>query len=156
MAYFGGAGRFSGDPGFFDTLKSIGRGAIGFATGGLPGAIAGFSQRSRRPTAKFQAQQFTRPTGGRVVQAPGIVAGIQRIVPGGATGLQVMADGTVRRKSRRMNVGNTKALSRAIRRTDGFVRLSRRALKNTGFKIVSKSAGKMTEAAWQKKAHHAK
>ena len=58
-----------------------------------------------------------------------------------------------------MNVGNAKALRRAIRRTDGFVRLSRSALKNTGYKIVSKSSGKVSRATMDKAvaaAHHAK
>jgi len=156
MAYFGGAGRFAGDPGFFDTLKGIGRGALGIVSGGTSERILSAFSRPRAQPAKFQARQF--PPSRRT----GAVPAISDFLLGPPAqrkqraGLQVMADGTVRRKSRRMNVGNTKALSRAIRRTDGFVNLSRRALKNTGFKIVSKSAGKMTEAAWQKKAHHAK
>jgi len=67
--------------------------------------------------------------------------------------------GAMMPRRRRMNVGNAKALRRAIRRTDGFVRLSRSALKNTGFKIVSKSSGKVSRATMDKAvaaAHHRK
>jgi len=46
----------------------------------------------------------------------------------------------LRPKRRRMNVTNDKALRRAIRRTDGFIKLAKRALKNTDSVIVSKSS----------------
>jgi hypothetical protein len=39
------------------------------------------------------------------------------------------------RRRRRMNVANPKALRRAIRRTDGFVKLAKRTLKGTGLTI---------------------
>ena len=45
-------------------------------------------------------------------------------------------------KRRRMNYGNTKALKRADRRIDGFVKVARSALKHTNYKVVSKSAGR--------------
>lgn len=48
------------------------------------------------------------------------------------------------RKRRRMNPGNAKALRRAIRRQDAFVKLARGALKGSGYKIVSKGAGRST------------
>jgi hypothetical protein len=44
------------------------------------------------------------------------------------------------RKRRRMNVTNPKALRRAIRRQTGFVKLARRALKGTGYTIVSRGS----------------
>lgn len=47
-----------------------------------------------------------------------------------------------RKKYRRMNYGNVKALRRADRRIDGFVGVARKALKHTNYKVVSKSAGK--------------
>ncbi len=144
MGYFGGSSRFAGDPGLFDTFKRIGRGALGFATGGFGGAIAGLSRRP--PTPRQAATFFQAPRSGPPL--PGVIAAGQRLFPGGATGFAP--------RRRRMNVGNAKALRRAIRRTDGFVKLARSALKNTGFKIVSKSSGKLTQAAWEKKAHHAK
>ena len=41
---------------------------------------------------------------------------------------------------KRMNVANPKALRRAIRRQAGFVKLARRALKGSGYTIVSKGS----------------
>jgi hypothetical protein len=41
------------------------------------------------------------------------------------------------KKRRRMNVANPKALRRAIRREQGFVKLARRALKGTGYRITT-------------------
>lgn len=38
-------------------------------------------------------------------------------------------------KNRRMNVANPRALRRAMRRTDGFVKLAKRALKGTGYAV---------------------
>jgi len=147
MSYFGGSSRMAGDPGFFDTLKRIGRGVLGFATGGPVGAA----------TSLFTPPRGIAQNGIPVIAKPGIKAGIQRAIPGGATGLIVGPDGLPMRKRRRMNPGNAKALRRAIRRTDAFVRLSRSALKNTGFKIVSKSSGKVSRATMDKAvaaAHH--
>ena len=145
MAYFGGSvGR--GDPGFFGSLFGrLGRGIKGFATGGPVGAVA---------------SQFTRPVGRAgipVVRSPGIKGALQRGIPGGATGFQI--PGGMPRKRRRMNVANDKALRRAIRRQAGFVKLARRALTGTGFKIVSTSSGKVSRSAMDKAvaaAHHAK
>lgn len=42
-------------------------------------------------------------------------------------------------RRRRMNVTNPKALRRAIRRQTGFVKLAKRALKGSGYRIVSSS-----------------
>lgn len=63
----------------------------------------------------------------------GIRGKVQRLLPGGESGF-------VRR--RRMNVANPKALRRAIRRTDGFVKLARRTLKGTGFTIARRGLSK--------------
>jgi len=160
MSYFGGSGRIAGDPGFFGALGGLFKKAApivaGLGFGGPIGAgIATAITRRSRPTGTT----FAKPrglTGFPVVKSPGARGLVERIIPGGKTGLQVGADGMMRPRRRRMNYLNQKALRRANRRTDGFVREAKNALKNTGFKVVSKSAGKMTEAAWQRKAHHAK
>jgi len=147
MSYFGGSSRLAGDPGFFGTLLSVGK-RIGRAALGIPPKQA---VSFRAPTPGF------RSNGIPIIRTPGIKAAIQRGIPGGATGLEVGPDGMMRRKRRRMNAGNAKALRRAIRRTDAFVGLAKSALKNTGFKIVSKSAGKVSPATLAKavaKAHH--
>ena len=145
MSYFGGSvGR--GDPGFFGSLfGGIGRAVSGFVRGGPVGAAT---------------SAFRRPAVGRagipIVRGPGLKAFAARALPGGGTGLVV---GGMPRKRRRMNVANDKALRRAIRRQAGFVKLARRALTGTGFKIVSTSSGKVSRSAMEKAvaaAHHAK
>lgn len=66
-------------------------------------------------------------------KTPGIKGKLQRVLPGGESGYF---------KRRRMNVANAKALRRAIRRTDGFVKLARRTLKGTGFTIARRGLSK--------------
>jgi len=155
MAYFGGSQNLRGDPGFFGTLF-----------GGVK-KLAGGIFRSTPIGGAIDA--FVPPRGGGIQQvAPPPMRTAQRgglpvrfdptaILPGGRPALFVDPQtGMFRRRRRRMNAGNTKALRRAIRRTDAFVGLAKSALKNTGWKVVSKSSGKMTEAAFRKRAHHAK
>jgi len=146
MAYFGGSqGR--GDPGFFGSLFRGARGAVsGFVRGGPLASASGFVRgitaqppRAVRPPA-LVTNGFLAPqaTGTRVAQVPGV-------------GMVVMP------KRRRMNVANPKALRRAIRRQNGFVTLAKGALKNSGFKVVSVSAGKVSRATMDKaveKARH--
>jgi len=153
MSYFGGSGRMAGDPGFFGSLFRGVKGAVGgFIKGGPIGAVTGgVGAAFRPPTGRAVPRAIQQ-----VIPTPGMLGQMQRFVPGGATGLQVMPDGTVRKKRRRMNAGNPKALRRAIRRQNAFVNLAKGALKNTGFKVVSTSAGKMTAEAWQKKRHHSR
>ena len=143
MSYFGGSSGMVGDPGFFGTLFGrVRRAAVGFAGGGPVGAAAG----------------FIRPTSRPISQVPGIKGAIQRLVPGGKTGLQVASDdAAMRPRRKRMNVTNDKALRRAIRRTSGFVKLAKRALKNTDFVIVSKSSLAVARAKKRTVAdiHHA-
>jgi len=152
MGYFGGSSRFAGDPGFFGTLLSVGR-KIGRAALGIPSAPP-----RATVVAPFRPPAIAR-NGIPVIGAPGPLAAAQRLFPGGKTGLIVRPDGTMGRRRRRMNAGNPKALRRAIRRTDAFVGLAKSALKNTGFKIVSKSSGKVSRATMDKAvaaAHHRK
>lgn len=137
-------------------------GAVGAVlSGGNPitGAFAGFAAGGSAP----------RP--GDVVPVPGFGGGVSRFLPGGSTGYEVVpsqfggiaqgpsARGLTevsasafaqglngaqggKRKQRRMNVANPKALRRAIRREAGFVNLARRALKGTKWKIVSQGSGR--------------
>ncbi len=151
MSYFGGSSGMVGDPGFFGSFASlIKRGAkvgLGFLGGGPVGA-AGAAASFVRP-----ARSRLRAVPQRVVPTPGIVAAGQRLIPGGATGLQI--EGVNGRRRKRMDFGNTKALRRATRRTDGFIRLVKTSLKNTDMKLVSKSAGKLTADQWRRKQHHA-
>ena len=67
---------------------------------------------------------------------PGVLPGGGR---GGAmcpSGYHFAKDGSGRLvRNRRMNVANPRALRRAMRRTDGFVKLAKRALKGTGYAV---------------------
>lgn len=149
MSYFGNTRGMVGDPGFFDTLFRIGKGAVRGALG-IPAARA----------ASRAAEVFRPPVVGKVVptiRAAGPVTGRATEILGGATVVGARAVEMMGPRRRRMNVGNAKALRRAIRRTDGFVRLAKSALKNTGFKIVSKSSGRVSRATMDKAvaaAHH--
>ncbi len=150
MAYFGGSQNMRGDPGFFDTLFKVGKRVIGAAIGATP-VGAGIAALSGPPRAQQQQTVFAPPSRGMAIPRIGRTTASRTVID--AQGFPV------RRPRRRMNAGNAKALRRAIRRTDAFVRLSRGALKNTGFKIVSKSAGKVSRATMDKavaKAHHSK
>lgn len=123
MSYYGMGDYYRvGDPGLFSSIGSFARKAVGvgvgFATGGPVGAAATLLGR---PT-------MTLGGGTRVTPSAAL--------PGGAPFIQG------RRKRRRMNVTNDKALKRAIRRQEGFVKLARKSLKGTGYKIVSASAGR--------------
>ena len=167
MSYFGGSIRGAGDPGFFGALKgAIGGLITGGPLGAAAGAIRGFSGPPRQvqngaPLSglqqRAQVRQLRRSgqtslTLGTFQQRQGLIPAVK----GFFGGPPVFGPMGGPRRRRRMNPTNPKALRRAIRRTDAFVKVAKSALQNTGFKVVSKSAGKMTEAAWQKKAHHAK
>lgn len=139
---------YRGDPGIFGFLGKAIKGAAGIVSragipivSGIAGTVAGAISSRTSPRGTI-----TLPGGGprmqlgpmQVTRVPGIRGAAQRLIPGGATGYQVdPATGIVRRKYRRMNVTNPKALRRAIRRQAGFVKLARRALKGSGYKIVS-------------------
>jgi len=169
MSYFGGSGRIAGDPGFFDAFK----GALGgFISGGPLGAIKGAARGFRgRPAQTFfppslPPRQITgiSATGFGIGGPPPAISLVSTPSVIGTAAWPTNRDGTPRRakkdgtpwKRPTMNPTNPKALMRAARRADSFVRVARRVLKNTGWKISSKSSGKMTQAAWEKKAHHAK
>lgn len=152
---------YQGDPGFFSSIGKIFKKvlpiAVGFATGGpigavvagvgslaggrvaapaigAPGARARGGARdrfSRVPTATLQTFPGGAPSAALGIPSARQIA--QRLVPGGATGFP---------RRRRMNVANPKALRRAIRRQAGFVKLARKALKGSGYTIVTRGSGR--------------
>lgn len=73
---------------------------------------------------------------GRFIQGPG-GPGIGGIPPGFPMPTRAGRGAAFAPKRKRMNVANPKALRRAIRRQAGFVKLARRALKGSGYRIVS-------------------
>lgn len=111
--------------------------------GGIVGAVVGgvgLVKKAASVVKKLKGSKVARVAGGAAtVGALTMPGGIP--LPGGRTmhptkllpGGQPFIEGP--RKRRRMNVANAKALRRAIRRTDGFVKLARRTLKGTGFTV---------------------
>lgn len=140
---------YRGDPFFGGIIRRIGsgiKGAIGGLVrggpiGALGGAISGISRKPTRPVmrpiSRLQPQQGF-PGGTRVQRVPGVRGFGERMMPGGKTGYYVPEE--MRPRRRRMNVANPKALRRAIRRQSGFVKLARKALKGTGYTIVSRGS----------------
>lgn len=145
MSYYTGMGDYYsgyGDPGLFGFLGGVAKkvtgvvskiapGPVGIAAGVISKAIPG-GKTITTTVKQPSAPQLPTKRGPTQTYTPGEVAhtplGMPYIVKGG--------------RRRRMNVANPKALRRAIRRESGFVKLARRALKGTGYRITSKSAGR--------------
>lgn len=144
MAYYQGD-YYQGDPGLFGAIGRTIKGAVGgFIRGGPMGAITGAVGSHIRPAAESVFTRYAaRPTPTMKVPVGPAMPMLPsptyskpdyrgtKISP--TTGLPV-------KKRRRMNVTNDKALRRAVRRTDGFVKLAKRALRGTGYTVVSKSS----------------
>ncbi len=105
-------------------VSTVARGAVGFVTGGPGGAISAVA-RNLVPQS--------RPSG---IQIPPMQINPTAFLPGGQPLLQFG------RRRRRMNYANGRALTRANRRVDGFVKLARKSLKHTGYRIVTKGSSK--------------
>ncbi len=137
---------YQGDPGLFGDIwggiKKVGGYAIDVASTFNPAvgiarkAVGTIFNRPAQP--KFAAPRGVQP---RITAPPTIVPptmtfagkGVGQVAISPTTGLPI-------RKRRRMNVTNDKALRRAVRRTDGFVKLAKRALRGTGYTVVTKSS----------------
>ncbi len=151
--YLGG-GYQRGDPGFFGFLGKTLKKGLGFALGGGIAGVAGREIISRVQERLPPASGIPGPAGFQQVptrlpvRVPGVTGAIQRIAPGGESGYTCPTNGGSRGyhqakdgsgrwvKNRTMNVANPKALRRAIRREQGFVKLAQRSLKGTGYKIA--------------------
>jgi len=121
------------------------RGRGGIPLLGIAGTLLGGAIKR---TASGVLRKLKGPT---VKKAVGMASGaataitIGSAIPGlGRNGAEREAFGG-RRK--RMNVANPKALRRAIRRTDGFVKLARKTLKGTGFTIARRGLSKAARPA---------
>ena len=151
---------YAGDPGFLSSLwkgiKKFAPAVLGFAAGGIPGAVAtlgGGSGPKITPMLPAPPGQFggavSFPGGtsiGLGFQGGAMVPGQGRlppftatgpgVLPGGGRGGAMMPsgyhfakDGSGRIvRNRRMNVANPRALRRAMRRAQGFEKLAKRAI----------------------------
>ena len=127
MGYYGTGDYYGvGDPGFFGFLGKVAKKAIGFIPGVGPVASLAIDALggASRGLSGSGLPQLQIPTGTAVAKRAG-----------GA----VDKFGQPRRR-RRMNVTNDKALRRAIRRQAGFVKLAKKALKGSGYQIVTKGS----------------
>jgi hypothetical protein len=133
--YYGRGDYYRGDPFLGGLIKKIG-GAAKSLVGGvakvasnilplpfsLPAKVVSTALATR--PAQPQLQLPTAPAPFGPAATPMMIPGFQR----GA------------RAYRRMDPLNVKALRRASRRVDAFVRTTRKALKHTGFTIVSRAS----------------
>jgi len=142
VAYYQGD-YYQGDPFLGGLIKGIGGvlgGGLKIAGGLLPGPIGGVARFAGGIlTRKAPAPRTLAPVGPIPIMNGGGQTSAPRTMPIATSKRGVVINGT-RRKYRRMNVTNDKALRRAIRRTDGFVKLAKRALRGTGYTVVTKSS----------------
>lgn len=125
--------------GIFGTLVGVGKKIAGRVIRATPaGAIAGAAYdiiKKRGAAAPAPQRVVPPPPMGTLMEK----RGQQGVLGPGTEGTMV---GRVPRKRPTINYGNVKALKRADRRIDGFVKVARSALKHTNYKVVSKSAGR--------------
>ncbi len=133
MGYYG-TGDYYGQGGFLDFAKK----AVGFALGALPGG--GIVTSAARLGSALLAGGASsgagapRPTMLQPLAGPGFID----TTTGGPRASKQWPP----RKRRRMNVANPKALRRAIRREQGFVKLAKKALKGTGYHVTRRGSGR--------------
>jgi hypothetical protein len=130
MSYYG-RGDYYGRGGLLDFAKkalgTVARGAVGFVTGGPVGAIQSIvAPVVRQPSAGGGTGGFTIPQ---------VTVNPMAALPGGDP---LFSFG--RKRRRRINPGNIKALNRAVRRQDAFVRTVRSSLKHTNYTLVTKGS----------------
>lgn len=154
MAASGDYYRSAGDPGLFGFLGKLAKGALGIVTGGastvageLVKTVVGGRGIQTVRQAAVNLQRAQSPIGGTLPpppqlprRFPGALGGA--VVPFAGTGVSkaaMLREAGVPVKRRRMNVGNAKALRRAIRRARGFEKLARRVI---GFSSPKKPTGR--------------
>ncbi len=160
--FYGRGGYYRGDPSFFSFLGGVAKGAVGLIPGVGPALSAGISSLSKisRPgSAIVKGAERSPAAAGMAARGMSAVTSIVKQHPvlsaaGAAGGIGVAAGlsgrrvikgaehmlGFGRRKRRRMNPCNSKALRRAIRRAHAFERLAKHVI---GFSSPRKPKGHM-------------
>lgn len=130
---FGSIGKFLG--GAVKTVGGVAAGAIGSVISGgnpLAGAIKG---------GLTGAGIISAPSPTPVLKIPTMPATPASMVPQvTAPGYTVNKQGLVVKKRRRMNAANPRALRRAMRREEAFVKMARRALKGSKYTVATRGA----------------
>jgi len=160
----GRGGYYRGDPGLFGSIFKGITGAVGgFITGGpmgaVRGAISGVLSQAQAPIGATLPPPATFPMMVRprtpASSIPPILRGSRPgpvvVVPrsGSWEPTEVMTPGHGLPKRRRMNIGNARALRRAIRRARGFEKLARKVM---GFTSPRKPKGRSYFRASRKKS----
>jgi len=140
---------YAGDPGWLSSLwkkvvKPIIGGLIGGPVGAVIGGVAGGAAVATStpalpaiaPPPGSIGGSLTMPGGARL-SVGGVLPTHAGLLPGHTpSGYHLdKKTGTRWVRNRRMNVANPRALRKALRRTDGFVKLAKRSLKGTGFAV---------------------
>lgn len=154
MAYYRGdyyrGDYYRGDLGGFlkKAVKVVGAGVGGFIGGGPVGAIKAGIGALSKPTAMSNAAVIANMTGtmgigGSILKGAGklvgpILAGKELYDVGKGFGL---FGGGANGKRRTMNHLNPKALVRATRRVEGFVKKARKAVSPLGYTVTRRASG---------------
>ncbi len=147
-----------GDPGLFDILKrgvaAVTRTAVSFLPGPVAPVLAAFGRQPSLPPPQFIA----RPGGMIQRPTPGVAGGVQRLLPGGATGFESMGcpkgfhanrssyhtqagfveRGTKCVRNRRRNLSNGRANTRALRRMAAWEKQDKK--RRVTLKAIARSA----------------
>ena len=153
MAYYRGdyyrGDYYRGDI-FKSIVKGIGGAVKGFVTGGPLGAITGaVGAVAKRPTPTQPMLQLPVATHAGVVSGIGTAIRVgSKILPPILAGKEALdlAGGLFgrggARKRRTMNHLNPKALTRATRRVEGFVKKARKAVSPLGYTVVRRGSAR--------------
>jgi len=143
---------YAGDPGFLSSLwkgvKRLAPRIIGMAVGGPVGALITGATIGGSVVGAMKPSPPGLPAppgsiGGAVSFPGGTTVSVAGVLPSHAamgqhapSGYHLdKATGTRWVRNRRMNVANPRALRKALRRTEGFVKLAKRSLKGTGYAV---------------------
>jgi hypothetical protein len=135
-------GYYSGDPGFFSIVKSLGGAALGMVpgVGGVAGRaiqkiggsrIGGLARRGMEiGRGAIVKHPVLSAAGGAaaVAAAGGMMAGRAGMVPAGRHGFHISRKTGKMVRNRHMRVTNPKALRRALRRAHGFAKLAMKTI----------------------------
>lgn len=144
---------YAGDPGWLSSIWKVVKKPLariaGLAIGGPVGALVTGATIGGAVTSAMGPPAAIAPPpgsiGGAVSFPGGTTVSVAGVLPShAAIGAHMPVGYHLRKdkklppkwvKNRRMNIANPRALRKALRRTDGFVKLAKRSLKGTGFAV---------------------
>jgi len=141
---------YRGDIGSFfkKAARAVGGAVAGFVTGGPVGAVTGALGSLGRAGGSSATAPITYPAATQPFVGPAIRIGSKIIPPllAGKEAVDLIKGlnpfGGSNGKRRTMNHLNPKALSRATRRVEGFVKKARKAVSPLGYTVVRRGGGR--------------